>query len=175
MEAGQYEAVVNACYAPLYRFAYSLTRSTADAADLTQEAFSRLAANHSVLRDSSKARTWLFTTAYRAFLQTRRHQNRFPEVELMEVDNCLPACAPEPDVSLDSATALAALLKMNDTFRIPVTLFYLDQHSYQEIAEILGVPIGTVMSRIARGKAMLRDQLLDDARPKIIRSKSGVL
>ncbi|MDB6033785.1 MAG: polymerase, sigma-24 subunit, subfamily [Verrucomicrobiales bacterium] len=175
METSEYEKIVNACYTPLFRFAYSLTRRPAEAADLTQEAFSRLVANNGVLRDQAKARTWLFTTAYRAFLQTRRHEVRFPEVELLEVDNCLPISIPEMDVRLDSATALEALLKLEDVFRIPVTLFYLDQHSYQEIADILAVPMGTVMSRIARGKALLRDQLLDEPRPKVVRNKCGIL
>jgi len=52
-----------------------------------------------------------------------------------------------------------ALHALEDRFRAPVTLFYMQQHSYREIAEILGIPIGTVMSRISRGKAELRKNL----------------
>jgi RNA polymerase sigma-70 factor (ECF subfamily) len=164
VEASEYEKIVNACYAPLYRFAFSLARSTADAADLTQEAFQRLASAKSALRDISKARSWLFTTVYRAFLQSRRHDTQFPNIEL--VDGVAPACVPDLETSLDSASAMAALMNLPDVFRIPVTLFYLDQHSYKEIAEILGIPIGTVMSRISRGKQILRDQLSDGASQK---------
>ena len=59
---------------------------------------------------------------------------------------------------------MQALKEVPEVFRVPLTLFYLDQHSYVEIADILGVPIGTVMSRISRGRAMLR-QLMED-RPR---------
>ncbi|CAN5717628.1 hypothetical protein BH20VER1_BH20VER1_13440 [soil metagenome] len=52
-----------------------------------------------------------------------------------------------------------ALHALEDRFRAPVTLFYMQQHSYREIAQILGIPIGTVMSRISRGKAELRKNL----------------
>lgn len=173
METAEYEAIVQACYAPLYRFAFSLARNTADAADLTQEAFRRLAEQGNVLRDRAKARTWLFTTAYRAFLQTRRHQVRFPEVEL--ADDCLPASEPDVEARLDSASALQALLELDDVWRLPVTLFYLEQHSYQEIAEILSVPIGTVMSRISRGKALLREKLLEKSSPAARGFRSSVL
>jgi RNA polymerase sigma-70 factor (ECF subfamily) len=61
------------------------------------------------------------------------------------------------------------LLRLNEAFRLPLTLFYLEQHSYQAIAEILQIPIGTVMSRIARGKKMLRDELLIEGRQKIVK------
>lgn len=173
MEASEYEKIVNASYAPLYRFAFSLSRSAADAADLTQESFRRLASMKTALRDSSKTRTWLFTTVYRAFLQRRRHEIQFPEVEL--VDNVVPACMPDFETSLDSASAIAALMQLPDVFRIPVTLFYLDQHSYKEIAEILETPIGTVMSRISRGKALLREQLSDPPSEKMNRVQSSAI
>lgn len=173
MDTAEYEAVVHACYAPLYRFSYSLTRNSADAADLTQEAFRRLAEQGKLLRDRTKARTWLFTTAYRTFLQTRRHQARFPEVEL--VDEALPPSSPETETRLDSAAALEALLELGDVWRLPVTLFYLEQHSYQEIAEILDVPIGTVMSRISRGKTLLREKLLEKSSSAVRGLKSSML
>ena len=116
-----YEKIVNACYAPLYRFAFSLSRSAADAADLTQEGFARLASAKSALREISKARTWLFTTVYRTFLQRRRHEIRFPEIEL--IDGVVPPSVPDLETALDSASAMAALMNLPDVFRIPVTLF----------------------------------------------------
>ncbi len=54
-----------------------------------------------------------------------------------------------------------ALHDLDDRYRAPVTLFYMQQHSYREIAEILEIPIGTVMSRISRGKAEMRARLTD--------------
>ena len=61
---------------------------------------------------------------------------------------------------MDEVTARDALLRLNEIYRAPLVLFYLDKHSYREIAEILSVPTGTVMSRISRGRQMLR-QLME--------------
>jgi len=62
--------------------------------------------------------------------------------------------------TFDSATVLQGLREVEEPFRAPLTLFYLEQFSYQEIADMLDVPIGTVMSRLSRGKALLRQRLL---------------
>jgi RNA polymerase sigma-70 factor (ECF subfamily) len=66
-----------------------------------------------------------------------------------------------PNVStFDAGTVLEALRKIEEPFRSALTLFYLEQFSYQEIADVLEVPVGTVMSRLSRGKAQLRERLL---------------
>src|ERR1051326_3957103 len=80
-----FHQLVDRQYAPLYRFALSLTKSEADAADLTQQTFFLWASKGEQLRDSSKAKSWLFTTLYREFLNRRRHEIRFPKIELDEV------------------------------------------------------------------------------------------
>jgi RNA polymerase sigma-70 factor (ECF subfamily) len=156
-----FQHLVDRQYAALFRFALSLARSEADAADLTQQTFFLWASKGSQLRDRSKAKSWLFTTLYREFLSRRRHEVRFPQVEL--------DAASEDDVSilpnvnaLDSGTVLQALREVEEPFRAPLTLFYLRQFSYHEIAEILDIPAGTVMSRLSRGKALLRQRLLSN-------------
>jgi len=72
----------------------------------------------------------------------------------------LTAVSASPEKQLDGATVMAALQRLEETYRAPLALFYLEDHSYREIAEILEVPIGTVMSRISRGKALLRATVL---------------
>lgn len=155
-----FSRLVDAHYAGLYRFALSLARNPSDASDLTQQTFFIWARKGHSLRDPGKAKTWLFTTLYREFLRTRRRESRITPLE-----ETLGAELEAPDVDLDAITRLdaqlvmAALQEVDTVFREPLTLFYLQDLSYLEIAEILGVPIGTVMSRLSRGKAQLRSLL----------------
>lgn len=159
MSTSDFQQLVDQQYAPLYRFAISLAKSEADAADLTQQTFFLWASKGDQLRDRSKAKSWLFTTLYREFLGRRRHEARFPKVELDDVREEEMSISPNVN-AFDSATVLQALYEIEEPFRAPLTLFYLEQFSYQEIADMLGVPIGTVMSRLSRGKAQLRQRLL---------------
>ena len=154
-----FEEVVSAYYEPLYRFALGLSRSEADAADLTQRAFERFGEKSGAVRDLSKTKTWLFTTLYRDFLQEKRHATRFPQAELDEAIDSKIVELPRADVIADANAAVAALNRLEEPFRSALVLFYLQEHSYREIAEILDVPIGTVMSRISRGKEMLRARI----------------
>ena len=68
---------------------------------------------------------------------------------------------------LDGDAVVHALLDLQEIYRAPLSLFYLQEHSYREIADILNLPVGTVMSRISRGKAQLRKQLVDGAHETI--------
>ena len=156
-----FEEIVTLYYASLYRFALSLTRGEDQARDLTQETFHRFATKGHQIREPSKVKGWLFSTLYRQFLETHRWEQRFPHVEVGQVDNELPPTLSVSGVNVDAALARAALLQMDELHRVPLTLFYLEDHSYREIAEILNIPIGTVMSRISRGRDWLR-QLMSD-------------
>src|SRR5262245_37116433 len=88
--ADQFEAIVAGHYEPLYRFASSLTRAESDAQDLTQQTFYVWAMKGHQLRDISKVKTWLFTALYRAFLEAKRRQIKFPHDSLDEVAEQLP-------------------------------------------------------------------------------------
>ncbi len=163
MADGDTEQLVEKFYAPLYRFGLSLCRNEADACDLVQQTFCIWGAKGHQLRDKSKVKTWLFTTLYRDFLAKKRHDSRFIETE-NEADFIEPLqVAPSVVDALDAAIVQKALQALDDRYRAPVTLFYMQQHSYREIAEILVIPIGTVMSRISRGRAELRMALSDTA------------
>jgi RNA polymerase sigma factor (sigma-70 family) len=150
-------------YQSLYRFALSLSRKESDACDLTQQTFYVWAAKGHQLQDGTKAKTWLFTTLYRQFLEGQRRQTRFPHYELEEVTDELPQLSPELVDHLDAVTAVDLLDQIEPVYRAPVALFYLEEHSYKEIAEILEVPIGTVKSRIARGIGRLQSLLTSRA------------
>ena len=157
-----FERVVAHYYEPLYQFAFSLTRAEADACDLTQQTFYVWATKGHQLRDPAKVKTWLFTTLHRQFLESRRRLTRFPHHELEAVSNELPAIAPKTALQLDSAQVLRALARVDEVYQSPVALFYLEDCSYKEIAEMLDVPMGTVKSRIARGIAQLQRLLAND-------------
>jgi RNA polymerase sigma-70 factor (ECF subfamily) len=161
-----FETLVADYYAPLYQFAFSLTRDEADSCDLVQQTFCIWAGKGHQLRDGSKVKTWLFTTLHREFLGTRRRQGRFPQVELDTATAQLPAVSPATVNRLDTAQLLRALAQLDEVFQAPVTLFYLQDCSYNEIADILEVPLGTVKSRLTRGLGRLHELLTGETKPK---------
>lgn len=158
----QFESLVALYYAPLYQFAFSLTRAEADACDLTQQTFTVWATKGHQLRDATKVKTWLFTILHREFLTSRRRQTRFPHLDLNEAEAELPTIAPAAVSRLDTAQVIESLSQMDEIFQAPVVLFYLQDYSYNEIAEILDVPLGTVKSRLARGIGQLQKLLARD-------------
>jgi RNA polymerase sigma-70 factor (ECF subfamily) len=157
--------LVESYYGALYRFALSLAKNPADASDLTQQTFFVWATKGQTLRDAGKAKTWLFTTLYREFLRIRRRSSR-----VTAIGDLAPSEQDVPDVDvdvvnrMDAQLVLEALQEVELVFREPLALFYLQDLSYTEIAEILSVPIGTVMSRLSRGKVHLRTRLAEKAK-----------
>lgn len=151
-----FEQIVDAHYAPLYRFALSMCRQQATALDLVQHTFLQWARKGDTLRDKAKVKTWLFTTLYREWLGIARKEQRHEAVEFdPERHGEAVEEAGDPPV-VDSVTLQKALEELDSVYRAPVVLFYLKELSYKEIADILEVPIGTVMSRLSRGKDALR-------------------
>lgn len=160
MNDADYEQAVASYYDALYAFGFSLAGNEDDACELTQETYCRLLTKGSQLRDTSKVKSWLFTTLYRVFLGWKDRRARLPHFEISSVEHELPVVTPEHvDVLRDDAIR-EALLELEEHYRTPVTLFYMNDHSYEEIAEILDVPIGTVMSRLSRAKGLLRERLV---------------
>ena len=149
--------LVDEYYVRLYRFAYRLSGSSADAEDLTQQTF--LTAQNSLhqLREPEHAKAWMFTIMRNTYLKGRRRQKQNQIISLES--------APEPSEMGDEAADLrmeelqSVLDELPDEFNEPLILFYFQEFSYKEIAEILEVPLGTVMSRLARGKKHLRKRL----------------
>jgi RNA polymerase sigma factor (sigma-70 family) len=158
-EVPSFERIVEAHYQNLYRFALSLSQNQSDASDLVQQTFSIYASKGHQLRDAEKVKSWLFTTLRREYLATVRRSDRFVDEPPDEATS--PDLSDEKISNLDIDSVLTALGQLPLEYREPLTLYYLREHSYREIAAILNVPIGTVMSRLSRAKAKLR-ALLED-------------
>ncbi|MEQ1749718.1 MAG: RNA polymerase sigma factor [Prosthecobacter sp.] len=151
-----FEQIVDAHYQGLYRFALSMCRREATAQDLVQQTFLQWAKKGHTLRDASKVKTWLFTTIYREWLSIARREKKYEQVEFEpDLHGSVPQEDQEPP-RVDSMTLQLALNELDPNYRAPLVLFYMKELSYREIAETLGVPIGTVMSRLSRAKDNLR-------------------
>lgn len=154
--------LVEAYYERLYRFAYRLSGSAADAEDLTQQTFLTAQTSLHQLREPEHAKAWMFTIMRNTYLKGRRKK----QTQIVSLEN-----APEPSEVEDEAAQLrmeelqAILDELPDEFREPLILFYFQEFSYKEIADVLEVPLGTVMSRLARGKKHLRSRLASDEQP----------
>ena len=147
--------------AALYRYAYRLTGSAADAEDLTQQTFMIAHRKLAQLREPDGARQWLTTIMRRAYLRTvqsRDFQARRLAAPL-EVDH-LPTAAAE-EWEFDAAELQTAIDALPDDYKLVLLAFYFEDRSYREIAAEFGLPIGTVMSRLSRAKAHLRRGLFD--------------
>lgn len=151
-----FETIVSAYYQSLYRFGYSLAKNEHEAGDLTQQTFFIYAEKGHSLRDPSKVKSWLFTTLYREFLRRRKKDARMTHYEPELLENAGGSVEPHTQRAADGNLAIEALDEVDAVYREPLTLFYIKDLSYKEIAKVLEVPIGTVMSRLSRGKEQLR-------------------
>jgi RNA polymerase sigma-70 factor (ECF subfamily) len=158
------QRLVEEHYVALYRYAYRLSGSSADAEDLTQDAFCKAQLNFGQLRDPSRAKPWLFSILRNAYLhrvRAERQQHCVPLDAVGDVAEPLP----EPLPDIDPERLQQALNELPELFRTPIILYYFEDFGYREIAEQMDLPIGTVMSRLARAKAHLRARLLEPSAP----------
>ena len=164
-------------YAPqLYSAAVRMTRSKADAEDLVQETYLRAYRGYSNFTEGTNLRAWLFRILTNTFINTyRAKQRRVQETELDDVEDLyLYKRISGIDVASRSAEdtlfelftddeVKAALEALPESFRMPVLLADVEDFSYKEIAEMLDIPIGTVMSRLHRGRKAMQKALIDFA------------
>jgi RNA polymerase sigma-70 factor, ECF subfamily len=143
----------------LYRYAYRLSGSAQDAEDLTQQVFLVAQQKLDQVRDADCVRGWLFTVLRNCYLKGRRKGLGLPVCEL-DVETIPQA---PPAELIDSEELQAAIDTLGDDFKVAVLMFYFEHRSYREIAECLEIPLGTVMSRLARAKAHLRNHLAEPA------------
>lgn len=158
----------------VYRFARSLTRNEADAQDVVQEAYLRAYRSWDTFVPGSDARRWLFTIARNVFLRTREREKRHVELEDGDVE-AMAGVVTHAEGARDGADAIlsradlapaldGALATLQEPFRSAVVLVDLEDQSYEDAAQVLGVPIGTVRSRLFRGRRILQERLFEYAR-----------
>jgi RNA polymerase sigma-70 factor (ECF subfamily) len=155
------QRLVDEHYVALYRYAYRLSGKADVAADLTQEAFCKAQAQWGQLRDPNRAKAWLFSILRNAYLHRVRTEKQHREVSLDQLagpsEPVEPRAAELPEIEPERLQT--ALNELPEGFRTPLVLFYFAEFSYRDIAAEMGLPIGTVMSRLARAKGYLRERL----------------
>jgi len=158
----------------MHRFAWSLARDDADADDLVQETYLRAFRSWRTFLPGSDVRRWLFTICRNAFLRSREREQRYTPLEdgagetLKAVEQHAAWMREGSDVALlrlDLKPAVErALRALQEPFRSVVVLVDLEDHSYDDASAILGVPVGTVRSRLFRGRRILQEHLMAFAR-----------
>jgi RNA polymerase sigma-70 factor, ECF subfamily len=158
----------------LYPAALRMTRNPSDAEDLLQETFARAYAAFHQFRPGTNLSAWLYRILANTFINTRRKAGRepvqslFSELGEMQVPESLLSNSAAPSAEdevlnrLADSEVLRALRELPEGFSTTIYLADVEGYPYKEIAEIMGVPIGTVMSRLHRGREQLRQLLVAD-------------
>jgi RNA polymerase sigma-70 factor (ECF subfamily) len=181
--SGEFERVALPHLGAVARFALSLARDAADADDLVQETFLRAFRGWHTYLAGSDARRWLFTICRNAFIRLQQRQARFVESDEGDLD-ALPAVAEHARAMSDGRLAALATLDVRPAILAAVdalpephhsilVLVDLEEHSYEEAAAVLEIPVGTVRSRLFRARRMVQASLLAHAEDAGLRPMRG--
>lgn len=179
--------------AQLHKTALRLTRNLADAEDLVQETYLKAYRHYASFRPGTNLRAWLFKILKNTFInEYRRRQHVPPQVDFADLEETFestllarhnnPTRSPEDELvesSLDSEV-LRSLASLPHNYKVVVLLADIEGYAYKEVASILAIPVGTVMSRLYRGRRLLEAALLSFGvrhnylhhRPARLRSKN---
>ncbi len=169
----------------LYPAALRMTRNASDAEDLVQETFAKAYAGFHQFRPGTNLRAWLHRILANTFINTYRKKRREPVQALggdfqddwrVSADPLSPPARSAEAEALErlaGSDILGALRDLPEEFRMAVYLADIEGYPYKEIAEIMGTPIGTVMSRLHRGRSKLREKLAAYAPKRSLPLMSG--
>jgi RNA polymerase sigma-70 factor (ECF subfamily) len=156
----------------LYNVAFKYVGNHYDAEDLVQETLYTAYHKFHQLRDNQKFKSWLFTILRNHFLkgqrkkepvQSDKFENGIDYLSQLESDSSQPGVAAVYERKVEAETIQSILDKLPEKYKAVLILYYMEDCTYQEVAEMLTVPIGTVMSRLSRGKQMMKKSLLRSA------------
>jgi RNA polymerase sigma-70 factor (ECF subfamily) len=147
----------------VYHLAYRTLRDVEEARDATQEAFFKAFRSLRTFKPEAKFSTWIFSIAYHGCCDRLARRKRFSNEELPERADASPG-PEQAAIALDDARRLrAAIDKLPEKYRTVITLYHLQGQQYEEIANVLGLPMGTVKTHLFRAKEQLRRALSENA------------
>ena len=155
----------------LRRYARALTGDATRADDLVQDTLERAWGRRHLWREGSDLRAWLFTVMHNVFLNQQR--NARPAADFVELDDSLPLSArPDGvDAQLELRDVGGALAQLPPEYREVLLLVALEEMRYEEVARVLAIPVGTVMSRLSRARERLRALMQGHPLPALRRVK----
>ncbi len=150
----------------LRRYAFALLRDHDGADDLVQDCLERALARLHLRRDDGNLRAWLFTILRNLYINA--HRNRKRRGTHVEIDAFAQSLPADADNSLEAREALSALDQLPEEQKSLLLLIGVEDFSYEEAAQALGLPIGTIMSRLSRARQRLRT-IIETGRPAFLR------
>ncbi len=169
--ADSFEALAMPLFAPLYNFAHWLTQNREEAEDLVQETYAKALKGFASFAPGTNFRAWIYRILRNTFLTSRTGMKATATMLPLEEENnesTLPPVGDDPESLLlarvDQEMIRAALEQLPARFREVILLCDMEDMSYQEIAGALGIPLGTVMSRLSRARNAMRELLRRDLR-----------
>ncbi len=162
-------ARMESCVPALRRYASALLRSRQDADDLVHDCLVRALERLHTRHEDVEMRIWLFAIMHNLFVSQRRKANVRGRAASLDGDEAEPGLRATQDDRLHWHDTVRALNNLPDEQRAVLLLVSVEELSYAEVARVLGIPVGTVMSRLARGRERLRQFTGHQARPVLRR------